>query len=148
MPYFTSPIDPKNGLILNVHLGVSAAFQQTLNKNNLPIPRPIAVKGILDTGASCTCIDPSIISSLALIPTGHDAMLTPSTGANAVEVDVYDVSVAIFSTYQEAPCWIPNLPVVESSLANQGFQVLIGRDVLSRCLLFYDGKRGVYTLSF
>ena len=59
MPYFTRKIEP-NGLILNVQVGVSAEREASLQKNSLPVPTPVVVKGIIDTGASSTCIDPAI----------------------------------------------------------------------------------------
>ena len=64
-------------------------------------------------------------------------------------VSQYDVSLSIYSTSEESPYQIPNLAVVESELfANQGFHVLIGRDVLARCVFIYNGERGNYTLAF
>ncbi len=76
-------------------------------------------------------------------------MVTPSTGMGEVMVDQYDVGLAIYSTRTELPYRIPNLAVVESELmAKQGFHALIGRDVLARCLLFYNGTNGLYTLAF
>ncbi len=38
--------------------------------------------------------------------------------------------------------------VIESELEVQGFQVLVGRDVLENCLLVYDGQTGIFTLAF
>ncbi len=76
-------------------------------------------------------------------------MVTPSTGTVEAIVDQYDVGLAIYSTTTELPYRIPNLAVVESELlVKQGFHALIGRDVLARCLLFYNGERGIYTLAF
>jgi hypothetical protein len=40
------------------------------------------------------------------------------------------------------------LPVMEASLANQGFHVLVGRDVLEHCLFSYDGKNRRMSLSY
>lgn len=43
---------------------------------------------------------------------------------------------------------IPTLAVVEARLTMQGFDALMGRDVLSKCVLIYDGFAGTFTLSF
>ena len=147
MPYFSRKIEA-NGLTMNVQIGVSAARQASLTPTSPAIPKPLVVTGIADTGASITCIDPAIIQALGLIAIGKTAMTTPSTGANPVMCDLYDVSLAIYSTTPEPPCRIPTLAVVESDLDHQGFQVLIGRDVLSKCMLIYDGRTGTYTLAF
>ena len=76
-------------------------------------------------------------------------MVTPSTGTGVVTVDEYGVSLAIYSRTTEPPYRIPNLPIVESELRQkQGFDVPIGRDVLSRCILHYNGENGLHTLAF
>jgi hypothetical protein len=40
------------------------------------------------------------------------------------------------------------IPVIESDLSAQGFQVLIGRDVLSQGLLWYNGRARTLSLAF
>ncbi len=40
------------------------------------------------------------------------------------------------------------LPVIESRLLNQGFHVLIGRDVLAGGMLIYNGRAGTFSLAF
>ncbi|MBY0527846.1 MAG: hypothetical protein K2R98_30900 [Gemmataceae bacterium] len=41
-----------------------------------------------------------------------------------------------------------NLPVIQQPLGQLGYQALIGRDVLERCLLVYDGPAKRYTLAY
>ena len=42
-----------------------------------------------------------------------------------------------------------NIAVLESKLLNaQGFHVLLGRDILSGCLLTYDGLNGLFSLAY
>ena len=43
---------------------------------------------------------------------------------------------------------LPNMRVVVTDFSAQGFQVLLGRDVLSRCMLVYDGKHQSMTLAY
>ena len=80
MPYLTLQIAP-GGPLLDIMVGVSQARSQALQKLNLPIPSPVQVRGLVDTGASCTCIDPGALNHLGLSATGISQMLTPSTGA-------------------------------------------------------------------
>lgn len=148
MAYFTRDIVDK-GLLLNIELEVSTARANALVANQHPVPSPVVVQGIIDTGASCTALDPTVITSLGLSPTGKATILTPSTGDKPVLVDQYDVNLSIYSTVDEPPYHIQNLPVIESKLsAQQGFQMLIGRNVLERCLLVYNGTVGRYALAF
>jgi len=47
------------------------------------------------------------------------------------------------------PLFISNLPVVCAELLHaQGFHVLVGRDILSECLLVYDGVNGFFSLAY
>ena len=148
MPYFTRQIDAK-GLLVNIVFNVSAARASALTLAKQPIPSIFNAQGILDTGASCTCIDPSVIAALGIPPTGKATMVTPSTGEGEVIVDQYDIGLAIYSTLDKPPLRFASLPVVESNLlARQGFHALIGRDVLSQCILNYSGADGTYILAF
>ena len=73
-------------------------------------------------------------------------MLTPSTGEQGHHANLYDVSLALI--HPAITLTIPNVPVTEAVLSIQGIHGLIGRDVLRRCLLVYDGQSGVFTLAF
>lgn len=149
MPHFTREVDAL-GAILNIVLAVSDARAHALEVAGLPIPGLINAKGMVDTGASCTCIDPSIIATLRIPPSGEAYMRTPSTGSEPVNVNEYDVSLSIFGPSTDHPPYcIPNLAVVESQLLQaHGFHALIGRDVLSNCVFSYNGALRLYTLAF
>ena len=145
MPYFTLQFQP-SGPQLDVFVAVSLPREQALIKAQIAIPQPILTKGLLDTGASQTCVDPDIIQRLGLQPTGVTSVLTPSTGAVPHQAKTYDVRLIIPAG---AVSWqIPALAVIESSLKSQGIEVLVGRDVLSECLMVYDGKNKIFSLAF
>ena len=146
MPYFTRPIDPQKGLILNAIVGVSKARLDTLQSLGETVPDPLVVEGLVDTGASRTCISPEIVAPLDITPGEPVVVHTPS---GSKEMDTYDVSLLIFSSNEEPPFRIPNLQIIVSEdLRQQNIECLIGLDVLSKCLLSYDGKAGLYTLAF
>jgi hypothetical protein len=99
----------------------------------------------LGTGASCTCIDPSVLNQLGLTPTGSTQINTPTTGAKPASANQYDVSLVILTAENLPPLIHPIMPVVEAELVSmQGFHVLLGRDVLRGCLLTYDGMNGLF----
>jgi hypothetical protein len=76
-------------------------------------------------------------------------MNTPSTGTQPAMASQYDVSLTIPSSPNRSSLYHHTIPVVEAQLlAAQGFHVLIGRDVLSGCLLSYDGLNGLFSLAF
>jgi hypothetical protein len=64
-------------------------------------------------------------------------------------MDVYDVFVGVL--YPHAPgnaLLFESLAVVGAPLSAQGIGVLVGRDVLKKCLLCYNGQEASFTLAF
>lgn len=145
MPHLTLQITPL-GPVMDVLVGVSRPRAAALTQAGQPIPNPVAVRGLVDTGASCTCIDPGVLTSLNLTPTGSQPVHTPSTQGTPVNQLQYDVSLIL--PHPGISYSFHSLAVIQSQLAVQGIQGLIGRDVLDRCLLVYDGPLGAFTLAF
>ncbi|WP_224796723.1 aspartyl protease family protein [Pandoraea sputorum] len=115
----------------------------------IAIPKPSPGAFLIDTGASSTCIDPSVLEPLGLTPTGQTEVHTPSTNGTPHVCNLYDVQLLVpGQTGIEAPFIIPAMPVTESHLASQGITGLIGRDVLSKCVLVYNGAANFYSLSY
>jgi len=128
-------------------VGVSSPRRDALIAAGQTAPAPIQIRGLLDTGASGTAIDPSVLTALGLTPTGTAQVLTPTTGATPHVVDQYDVAILIPAP-NGAPLFKQTLPVTASSLlAAQGFHALIGRDILGQCVFVYNGS-GFFTLSY
>lgn len=145
MPHLNLQIGPL-GPVLDLQVQPSQPRTQALTAAGQAVPQPVLIRALVDTGASCTCIDPNILSSLELTPTGSIPVHTPSTGNNPVNQDQYDVGlVFLHSKLQFA---IFSLPVIASDLQIQGIDALIGRDVLKEFLLIYDGQLGLFTLGF
>ncbi|SRR5260370_720101 len=148
MPHFTRQLTEQRPII-NAILRVTQARADALTAANQTIPQPQRMIALVDTGASCTCVDPAIIQALGLSPTGSTMMLTPSTGAQGHVTDQYDASLMIYSAPDEVPLDIPVIAVIAADLrSGQGIDALIGRDVLSHCVLWYNGEMGFFTLAF
>ncbi|MFN0018259.1 MAG: aspartyl protease family protein [Pirellulaceae bacterium] len=88
------------------------------------------VSGLLDTGASCTCIDPSVIQQLGIPPSGVTSIVTPSTGIIPVVCDQFDVSLALLLDKGRLHV-IDTPPVIQSNLSRYGHHVLFW----PRCLV-------------
>lgn len=146
MPHLTLPITPA-GPLLEFICSVSKPRAEALIKAGLPVPNPVTVRGLIDTGASITGIDPAVLKSLGAVSTGTVPLHTPSTKsaaphiANQFDVSIHFVHPMITRTWHA-------VPVVESELAHQGIQALIGRDILAFCLMTYDGQAGTFCIGF
>jgi len=147
VPHFIIQISP-DGPLLDAYVSVSEARLDALQATKQPIPPVQKIRALLDTGASHTCLDPSVLNALAIPPTGTTQINTPSTGHMPHTVHVYDVSMAI-------PC-ATSPPLVSSTIAvagtellqRLGFHALIGRDILSSCVFHYNGPAKMVTVSY
>jgi predicted aspartyl protease len=96
---------------------------------------------LIDTGATATCIDEQAAQELGL-PVIDVAKMTSATHSDQ-QCNVYPVQINLVP-----PGIVLNSPrTVGAALAAQGLLVLIGRDALRNCTLFYNGPTGQFTLS-
>lgn len=149
MPHFTLDVH-SSGPIVRAAFGVSEARRAALQAANQPLPNLFMAVAPLDTGASCTSVDPMVVAALGLSPTGSAQVITPSTGATPHPTSQYDVGLAIPGRDQtQTPLIVATLPVLAAELFQaQGFHALIGRDVLGLCALFYNGVEATFTLAY
>lgn len=137
------------GPVVDISLDVSQARRLAIpSEANYPAVR--VTRGLLDTGASRTCVDAGLLKSLNLSPSGTIDMFTSSTGNTPVRVPIFDLDISLLAASPtEEYLTFVNQSVMATNLAEgQGFQVLIGRDLLSRCLLVYNGKEKTVTLAY
>lgn len=135
----------RNGLLVEVKVGLSAPRRALMWQRGLVQPPAVAATFIIDTGADTTMVDEQTMRSLNLTPTGQTRVMTSSSGGLPEPCDVYDVCLEILgkgdSTWKIDP-----LQVLARPLLNQSTQGMIGRDVLDRTVLIYDGPRGLFKL--
>jgi hypothetical protein len=104
---------------------------------------------LIDTGASISAVDGTILARLGLAPTGVVQIHTPSTQGVPHPVNQYDVSLVIFgATNTTVVHAIPAIPVMDGNYQAQGIDGLLGRDVLANSHMFYAGDVQWFTLSF
>ena len=146
MPILTLP-NAQDGPTIQILVAVSEPRFQALAQVGQPIPAPQPARFLVDTGASITAIDPSIIQPLGVPSTGTASMMTPSTGGTPHSCNLFDGSLVIRYGHGLMHILSPCVAVAEAVLIHQGIAGLIGRDVLSGCLLTYNGASGYYILA-
>lgn len=129
------------GLLLPLEVSVPAALAAALTDKSLPIPAPASGVGLIDTGASCTAIDESILIGLGLQPVGQ-IHTSGQSGAKLQNRYLAEVS------FPGTPIPKLNLDVIGVQILDQGLYGLIGRDLLRACVLIYNGPQGTFSLAF
>ena len=66
MAHFTLTVDPIHGPVISAFIGVSEQRATALNAAKVPVPSAIPIRALVDTGASNTCVDPSVLKALGL----------------------------------------------------------------------------------
>lgn len=136
-----------SGALITVYVGVSNPYRNILQGQNRVVPQPLSVELQLDTGCAMTMIDNSVAAALALPVRGQQTILTPSSGANGVNVPLYDVSIVIPGGRNQR-LTLSAWRVTTADFSAQGIGGLLGRDILERGRLFYSGPDAECFLSF
>lgn len=127
---------------LAVEVGVPSAHAAALTAGSHPLPPSAPGSALIDTGASVSAVDLTILQGLGIRAVNSIPLVTPS---GTTTQGVYVVRL----TFPGSP--IPTLdpvPVMGSSLQGFGHIALLGRDFLAGALMNYDGVHGYWTIAF
>ena len=122
-----------------VLVGLHPTAVKAIEKSGEKPARILQGQGLIDTGASVTCIDERAAEELGLVPIGT--------------VDVGGVSGESVRPMFAFSLAIPGLGALNLSagvgcdIRGMGLIILLGTDALSDCLFVYDGNDGSYTLA-
>jgi hypothetical protein len=148
MPLITGPILP-GGAVIDVRVGVSATRSRLLLANSLPVPYPVAVRVLIDTGSSHSGFAGRVFEELRIAPVGKMPLLTPSTVPESPhECDVFDVSLSLVANGAAHPFGTSRVMKADCWMEGEGMEGLIGRDILDRCTFMYYGKERCFSLGF
>ncbi len=125
-------------LILDARAMPTDKFRLVLQAEGRPIPAPVPIRLVIDTGSGRSSLIPSVIEQLNLSP----------RGSTRVDTSIGSGRSTLFAVRWEFPetglCAIPKLLVARLGLPSslRAFHGVIGRDVLSRWEYFrYEGRR-------
>jgi len=142
MPSFTTQLPNLQALgpLVDMRIWVGTPVEEAVKKAGGKVLDPVSVKGMIDTGATGSVIQPTIAQQLGLYPIGVVNISTPSSES----IPCYQYSVRLI---------FPNNVIVEAiaieaPLKGQQIQCLVGRDVLAHGVLIYTGYINQFTLSF
>ena len=132
-------------LIVEIYVGVWEVLSDIHRLSRRPNPPPRLVKALVDTGAERTVVEERWLTSLGLSPLSDIEVHTASTGNDPVTRNVYAVELSLAG---EVTATIArNLQVIAApDLSGLGVEALLGRDVLSRGTLIYEGPKRTFTL--
>ena len=100
--------------------------------------------GLIDTGATRTAIAGSVYRALQPTPSGAASYRRPG------QDDIVELTYAVrlnFEGHLSGNPWF-DLDVVVANPATPGVEVLVGMDVVSRLVLFYEGVKGTMILAY
>lgn len=131
----------QRGPCLQASVGLLQSMAQALIQQGDQVPAPRAGVALIDTGASDTCIEEQTARDLGLPVVDQVTMASASQSSSPR--NVYPITIEI--TGLPFPMNAPR--AIGAELAPQGLILLIGRDALQFCTLFYNGITGEITLS-
>jgi hypothetical protein len=133
MEHLTFPFGA-DGLKMEVLIGLDSHATAKLHAAGRPVTRPVRARGLLDTGTDATAVAPWVFRQLGL---RRQRVATTHTASGRVRVAVYQVSLTISgSGAAGSPMFVrPTLLVTELAAALSDFDVLVGMDIMSTCIV-------------
>jgi len=138
----------QNGPIIQIQIEVPEALAASLQATTQPIPNPVDGIALIDTGATITSVHAPILIGLGINPVG---VVTVGTAGGPQQQSAYPAKFRFPGT--QLPGFelarVIGCDLTGQTVMNQRpIIALIGRDVLSRAVLVYNGSAGMFSLSF
>jgi hypothetical protein len=133
-----------------VEVGVGRTIRQSLLTAHRPIPQPITVEALIDTGADVSCIDTTALSRIALQRRRAFLRVNAPGATGWPYLPAYFAGLTVLHPSGRAGdhLSIPDILVVDVALGLPGCGLLLGRDALAYCRLDYDGRTGKFMLDY
>jgi hypothetical protein len=130
----------QNGAIVNVTIGVPAAYAKQLKDSGQAVPPSQTIKAMIDTGASISTVSDAVASSAGLQQVGS----VPLGGVGGMSTR------PIFSAAFGVPDYNVQVDPIEIAgvdLPGGGFDALLGRDILKALEFDYTGPHGAFLVT-
>lgn len=131
----------ERGPLVQVTVSVPKGVADAMVRQGTPVPAPVTGMALIDTGAMFSGIDDAAAQALG-VPV-VDVIQTHSASHANTEMYVYPIYFDVVGS----PIGMDVSRCAGCALSSQGLLMLLGRDVLSLCLLVYNGTTGAFSLS-
>lgn len=135
-----------NGPVLRVEIDIPSPLAKYLTERGQRVPQSIEGLALFDTGATSTCVDTDIIKQLGVRPVGR---IRAFTAGGPSEQSLFPARLYFprlkFSVEFGS---VMGANLKRFRIMRRNLVVLVGRDILSRCVLIYNGPQASYTLGF
>ncbi|MGD0476748.1 MAG: hypothetical protein ABSB29_01110 [Nitrososphaerales archaeon] len=128
------------GAWLEVEIAIPSALENYLKAAGKPIPNPVKGRALIDTGATFSAVDDSLIRGLGVNP------INAGQGGTANGPAIQFIYPARF-IFPMLGWTFEFSRTTGVNLGGSGFIALIGRDVLSRMTMVYNGGLGIVTFA-
>ena len=134
------------GPLFQVEVHIPSVLATVMANVGQTIPPPVTGWALIDTGATYTAIDDGAATKLGLSPVG---VTTGGTAGGPATHSLYPVrlmfpGVGLDREFEQAA----GVNLTGQMVGNHQIIALIGRDVLSGCVLTYNGVAGLFTLAW
>lgn len=136
----------RNGPVLRVEIGIPSLLAQFLTKRKLRVPQPVKGFALFDTGASNSCVDTDVIDQLGVNPVGVARTITAAgpSQQSLFPARLYFPRLGFSVEFTS----VMGANLKQFRIMKGNLVALVGRDILSRCVLIYNGAHASYTLGF
>lgn len=145
MPHLTLSLAGEGPLVEVAFAGSSARIE-ILKLTGLPYPKPAWTTGLIDTGAGISAVGGDVIRALGLVPIDRIDVYSAVVG-HVRPCNLYDICLA-FAPRSSPTVMHVDMPIIEGVFTDKRYNALIGRNILRRCLFFYNGPADTFTLAF
>jgi hypothetical protein len=146
----TITIQP-DGALIEVGIGLSSQDAQAQRQAGKPLPPASLVLALIDTGAEVSAVDSAVLTpfySLGIQPSRFVFVSAGGTGTSLFPEYPVTLTIGTSPDGKRAGLTLRSQAMLAQDLASLGYQAIIGRDILSRCLLIYDGPSQSVTLAY
>ena len=147
MPNLTFPVKPDQPPIVTLTVDVTEGQAESLTNAGQPVPRPVLVPALLDTGVRKSIIPRDVAEQLGLENMGEQDVVGVA-GSLTVSGTLHRVRLTFHlpgTVPIELDSWAAVIAVED--LSRLGVRMILGRDQLSKCVLIYNGPHDCCTFA-